>query len=324
MTKSSRLVVIAIATSLLWFGLAARTCAQTNPPMASEQRDRQKESLFNQITEYRRSPNPDQQRLAYPTAKAYLRQFGGDNDRYAKEVQKFVDEYERRAHAGEVFQAYSARDYAKTFELGRPLLQKAPEDFFLLATLTEAGYEDALAGHATLNTETVDYARRAIALLEAGQVTQADPFKSIEVARGFLNSALGLFLKDQSPVEAAAAFLKAAKSDSPYRTDPTIYRRLGVAILKGEFAQISAKYNEEFGTKPPSQEQAAMLERVGHVAERAIDAYARAVALSTRPEQQDAKSKILVQLTELYKNFHNNSDAGLSELISTVLAKPLP
>jgi Tfp pilus assembly protein PilF len=208
--------------------------------------------------------------------------------------------------------------------LGRPLLKKSPEDFFLLATLTEAGYEDALAGHASLSTETVDYARRAIAVLEAGQVTQADPFKSIEVARGFLNSALGWFLKDQSPVEAAAAFLNAAKSDSPYRTDPSIYRRLGVAILKGEFAQLSAEYNEKFGGKPPSKEQTAMYERVTHVAERAIDAYARAVALSTGPEQHEAKSKILVQLTALYKNFHNNSDAGLSELISTVLSKPLP
>jgi hypothetical protein len=99
---------------------------------------------------------------------------------------------------------------------------------------------------------------------------------------------------------------------------------MGVAILKGEFAQLSAEYNEKFGTKPPSAEQAAMLERVGHAAERAIDAYARAVALSTRPEQQEARSKILAQLTELYKNFHNNSDAGLSELISTVLSKPLP
>ena len=324
MTKSSRLVIAAIATSLLWFGLATSVAAQVNPPMVSEQRDRQKESLFNQITEYRRSMNPDQQRLAYPTAKAYLRQFGGDNDRYAREVQKFVDEWERRAYDSAVFQAYGARDYAKTFELGRPLLKKSPEDFFLLATLTEAGYEDSLAGHTSLNTESVDYARKAIALLEAGQVTQADPFKSLEIARGFLNSALGWFLRDQSPVEAAAAFLKAAKSDSPYRTDPTIYRRMGVAILKGEFAQLSAKYNEEFGTKPPSKEQAAMLEHVGQVADRAIDALARAVALSTGPEQQEAKSKILVQLTALYKSFHNNSDAGLSELISTVLSKPLP
>ena len=99
---------------------------------------------------------------------------------------------------------------------------------------------------------------------------------------------------------------------------------MGVAILKGEFAQLSAKYNEEFGTKPPSKEQAAMLEHVSQVADRAIDALARAVALSTGPEQQEAKSKILVQLTALYKSFHNNSEAGLSELISTVLSKPLP
>jgi hypothetical protein len=183
MTKSSRLVVIAIATSLLWFGLATSVDAQRNPPMPSETRDREKESLYNEFSEYRKSMNPDQQRLAYPTAKAYLRQFGGDDDSFVKDVQRFVDEYERRAHDSEVFQAYGARDYAKTFDLGRPLLRKAPEDFFLLATLTEAGYENALAGNASLNTETADYARKAIAVLEAGQITQADPFKSLEVAR---------------------------------------------------------------------------------------------------------------------------------------------
>ena len=61
-----------------------------------------------------------------------------------------------------------------------------------------------------------------------------------------------------------------------------------------------------------------------HLAERAIDAYARAVALSARPEQQDARGKILAQLTTLYKSFHNNSDEGLNELVSGVLAKPIP
>jgi len=29
-------------------------------------------------------------------------------------------------------------------------------------------------------------------------------------------------------------------------------------------------------------------------------------------------------LTALYKNFHNNSDAGLDQLIATVLSKPIP
>jgi hypothetical protein len=324
MTKSPRLVVIAITTALLWFGLAASISAQRNPTMPSQSNDSGKESLYAQFTEYRNSVNPEQHRLAYPVAKDYVRRYGADNDRYAREVQKFVDDYEQGARDFEVYKAYGAKNYAKTFELGQPLLKKVPEDFFLLATLTEAGYENALAGNASLNTETVEYARKAIQLIEAGKVTKADPFKSMEIARGFLNATLGWFLKDQSPVEAAHAFLKAAQSDSPYRTDPSIYHRMGGAILKGEFSQLSAEYNEKFGAKPPSAEQTAMFERIKHLVERAIDAYARAVALSTKPEQQEAKSKILAQLTALYKNFHNDSDAGLNELISTVLSKPLP
>jgi hypothetical protein len=45
---------------------------------------------------------------------------------------------------------------------------------------------------------------------------------------------------------------------------------------------------------------------------------------SSRAEQQEARGKILVQLTTLYKNFHNNSDEGLNELIAGVLSKPIP
>ena len=67
-----------------------------------------------------------------------------------------------------------------------------------------------------------------------------------------------------------------------------------------------------------------MLQRITHLIERTIDAYARAVALSTKPEQKEARDKILAQLTALYKNVHNNSDAGLNELIATVLSKPMP
>jgi hypothetical protein len=324
MTKPSRLVVIAFTTALLWFGLAASISAQRNPTMPSQQSDNTKESLYAQFSEYRKSINPEERKLAYPAAKTFLIRFGGDNDHYAREVQKFVDDYEQGVRDYEVYKALDAKNYAKTFELGRPLLKKGPEDFFLLAALTEAGYENALAGNASLSTEAIDCARKAIQLMEAGKVTKADPFKNMELARGYLNAALGWFLRDQLPVEAAAAFLKAAQSDSPYRTDPSIYHRMGVAILKGEFAQLSAEYNEKYGAKPASAEQTAMFERIKHLVERAIDAYARAVALSTKPEQQEAKNKILAQLTALYKNFHNDSDAGLNELISTVLSKPLP
>ena len=67
-----------------------------------------------------------------------------------------------------------------------------------------------------------------------------------------------------------------------------------------------------------------MLEKIVKLGEHALDAYARAVALTTQPDQQEGKAKMLAQLTTLHKNFHNNSDAGLAELIAGVLSKPLP
>jgi Tfp pilus assembly protein PilF len=176
----------------------------------------------------------------------------------------------------------------------------------------------------SLNEETIGYARKAIELLDGNKVTDADPFANLEAGRGFLNLALGWFLRTQSPVEAAAALVKAAKSDSSYKSDPLTYNLLGIAILKGEYAQVSADYNSKYGNKPPSPEQQAMLEHINQVGERAIDAYARAVALTTNPEQQEARNKMLSVLTALYKSFHNNSDAGLNDLIANVLTKPLP
>jgi hypothetical protein len=328
MRKSLQPVFAALITALLLFiltgGVSAQESRPRNPTMTSQNEDALKDQLFAQFTEYKKSVNPEEHRLAYPAAKDYLRKFGGDDDSNAREVRKFVTEYERAFQGADVFAAYNTKNYAKAFELGRPHLKSDPNDFFVLATLAEAGYENALAGNAALNEETIGYVRSALKLLETGKLTKPDPFKTMDIARGFLNSTLGYFIKDQAPVEAAAAFLKALQSDPLYRSDPAIYHRMGVAIIKGEFTQLSAEYNEKYGAKQSSGEQRAMLDRVLKTAERAIDAYARAVALSTRPEQQEARTRILAQLTALYKNFNNNSDAGLDELIANVLTKPLP
>ena len=324
MEKCTRLFPEAVASALLLICLASGILAQRNPTMTEQQRDADKESLFARYTEHKRIPQSDQQRLAYEAGKEYLRLFGTDIDPNVKEVRRFVTEYERVRRQYDIDTAYTSHNYARAFEIGRALLQKQPEDFYVLGTLVEAGYENAVAGNASLNAETIGYTKKAIQLLDDGKISKADPFTSVEVARGFLNFALGNLLREQSPVEAAAAFRKAVQADSPYKNDASAYHRMGIAILKGEFAQLSKEYNEKYGSKEGSAEQSAMLERVVQLAERAIDAYARAVALSVSPQQQEARSKIMEQLAALYKNFHNNSDAGLNELVANVLSKPLP
>lgn len=337
MPPSRRFFLIA-GSAVLMIGIASAVCAQTtttaspnmpstspqNPTMTSAYNDNDKETLYAKFTDYKRNPNAEQQRYAYPTAKEYLRRWGGDNSPETKEVRRWVTEYERAMHQDSLYAAYNGKKYAQTFELARPMVKTDPEYFFAFAIMTEAGYDNFLAGDSSFNYEAAEAARKAIQLLEAKKVSKADPFKSMEIARGFLNVALGTFVKDDKPAEAAAAYTKAVKTDTPYHTDPAVYHRLGVSILKGEFAKLSNEYNEKFGGKPSSPEQTALLQRITLLIEQAIDAYARAVALMTKPEQQEARGKILAQLTALYKNVHNNSDAGLNELIAGVLTTPMP
>jgi hypothetical protein len=315
------LLAISIGCSLVLITSSSRVAAQSNPAMTEQRRDADREALFAQFTDRKRIPTGEQQRLAYETAKNYLDRFGGEDHPNTRAVRKFVVEYERFIREFDVDAAYNAKNYAKVFDLGRVSEKADPNDFFVLATMVKAGYESSQAGNASFVKDSGDYAVTAIKLLEADQNLKPRPFQTRGAAEGFLNFALGWFMKDQSPSDAAPAFVKALKADSAYKTDPGVYRLLGVAILKGDFTKLSAEYNEKFGNKPPSQEQAAMLEKLGHLANRAIDAYARAVALTEQPE---AKAKMLTQLSTLYKNFNNGSDAGLNELVASVMSKPLP
>ena len=74
--KSSRLVVVAITTSLLWFGLAASISAQQPPIAPTPKPDHEKDLLYQAFSEGQRSINPVEQKLAYPAAKAFLLRFG--------------------------------------------------------------------------------------------------------------------------------------------------------------------------------------------------------------------------------------------------------
>src|SRR6266700_3888553 len=139
MQKRTRLVLTAIATALLLSGVASRIFAQRNPTMTEQQRDADKESLFAQFTEHKRIPQSEQQRLAYEAGKVYLRLFGTDTDVNVNEVRRFVTEYERVRHQYDIDTAYSSKNYPRTFEIGRALLQKQAEDFYVLGTLAEAG-----------------------------------------------------------------------------------------------------------------------------------------------------------------------------------------
>jgi hypothetical protein len=304
--------------------VSASVClAQRNPTMTSQLNDSDREQLYSRYSENKKVPVAERQKIAYEAARDYVKRYSGEQDSHLAEMRRFVHEYERVMANFEVHEAYAAKKYAKVFEIGRASLKKDADNFYVLATLAQVGYAQAQAGDASLNEETIDYTKRAVALAGAEKFSAADPFGSVADARGFLNFALGWFLRATAPVDADVALVRAVQSGSRYKDDPLTYNLLGIAVLK-EYGQVSAEYNEKFGGKQSTPEQQAMLQRIVKLGERAVDAYARAVALSAKPEQQEARGKMMTQLTALYKNFHNGSDEGLNEYIAAVLSKPLP
>lgn len=322
MKNYTRLLVIT-ASALLTIVLSSSALAQRNPTMTGQRADAERDDLYARFLENKKLPIPERQRNAYDVAKDYLKRYDHGGDEHAAEMRKFVRDYEKVMKDFEVYSLYADKKYVKAFEVGRPIVEKDPENFYVLAVLTEAGFDNSQAGNVTLNDESAGYARRALNLLEANKPSRPDPFSSNEVGRGFLNFALGWFLRTQSPTEAATALVHAARAEGPYKNNALTYNLLGNALVK-DYAKASTEYNEKYGNKPPSEEQQAALAKILQLGERAVDAYARAVALSTKPEQQEGRTKMLAQLTSLYKSFHNNSDAGLNELIAGILSKPIP
>ncbi len=199
-----------VTSAVLLFSLAAGVRAQ-NPTMVEQQRDADRENTFAQFNDLKRLPLAENQRRAYQTALEYLRRFSGDNDADTRTVRKFVAEFEGKSRHFEILKNYNSKNYAKTFELGRTILDRDPDDFVVLSVLTQAGIDNAQAGNTNLNDATLGYAKKAVQLLASGKVTTADPFKNMEVARGYLNVAIGALLREKSPVEAAQAFRKAVR-----------------------------------------------------------------------------------------------------------------
>ena len=146
-----------IATIVL-FALTSIASAQRNPTMPTAMSDSDKEQLYTRFAENKKVPSADRQRLAYEDAKDYVRRFGNDVDPHLAEVRRFVTEYERVMKNYQLLEAYRAKKYAKAFEIGRATLKKEPENFFVLATLVEAGYDNAQTGDTSLNEETIGHA----------------------------------------------------------------------------------------------------------------------------------------------------------------------
>ena len=119
--------------------------------------------------------------------------------------------------------------------------------------------------------------------------------------------------------------MKAAQFETDLKKAPSTYYYLAIAYQSGPYKTLSAAYQTTYANKPETPESKAALEKLNVVIDRMIDAYARAIAAAgTDPKNAQNKTLWLGTLTNFYKFRHQDSDAGLNELIAASLNKPLP
>lgn len=287
-----------------------------------------------------RVPNP---LVAYQAARDYMQRYSKEDDQYTRYLKVWMAAYEedertarltaeRADREQQLLGSFTVKNYAKAYSLATPVLTDNPNNLRVLIALGYGAVAASAERNETFNAAAGIHAAKAIQLIESGKTPTGEggggvwaPFKSKEDVLGSLHYALGFYALKPTPDSAVPHFIKAAQVDADRRNSPTTYSLLALAYQNGPYKRLSEDFTKRFGNQPESPESKAALDGVNRVVDKMIDAYARAVALAgTNPQNQAAKAQWMTQLTNFYKFRHNNSDAGLTEFIAGVLAKPLP
>ncbi|MBC7930720.1 MAG: hypothetical protein H7Z38_09195 [Rubrivivax sp.] len=282
---------------------------------------------------------PEQQRAASETGKEYVSKYGTCPDESDKKIaafiQNWVTKYDKAVRDFACTDSFDKKDYAKAFEACRVILAAEPENIDTTLLLALAGYLNVASTtpNKALNADAARTARRAIELIESGKAPAKweKPFTSRDEALGFLNYTLGLVTQETSPADAAPVFIKAAQSNSTFKSQPTTFINLANAYLTSELKKLVDDYTAAFppNVAIPDEKKAQsdqMLAQIYKVQDRIIDAFARAAALmGTDPKYTASKKDVMARLTSYYKARNPDStDASVQELINNVLSRPIP
>ena len=98
----------------------------------------------------------------------------------------------------------------------------------------------------------------------------------------------------------------------------------GVACSVVESGKQFEEYTRLYKGKDETPESKLALANINQVVDRMIDAYARAVAAAgTDPNYSTQKPQWSESLSSWYK-YRHQSEAGMTEMVASILAKPLP
>ena len=285
-----------------------------------------KAALYDSFLKHRQTD----QATANDEAKRYLACPPGEiteaQQKIIEYLKKYSNAYEDGVRKNRVLQLiYREQKYAEAYQLAKEVLAKEPDNLRMLVHLGANGYLLAPLNDQALNAQALDYASRALQQLESGQTIENwEPITSRDVAIAYLNYTVGTLKIQKEPKTAVTSFMKAVQFETPLKKSPYTFAYIAGAYETGDYAKLSEDYKSKFGGKDETPESKLALANIYEIADRMIDGYARAVALAGNdPKFATVKSTWSESLGTWYK-FRNGSDVGMSEMVASILTKPIP
>ncbi|PYS89653.1 MAG: hypothetical protein DMF64_17120 [Acidobacteria bacterium] len=281
--------------------------------------------MYTDYYNLRKQTDAAAQKQARDIAGQYIQKYGSCDDQYSKAVQKFIDAYDKAAGdialQNKLSTAYTQHNYPDAVAAAKDILTKNPDDVKTAITGAWAAYQGVVAKNSALSADAINLAQKALQLLDSGKTADNYFFSNNkDEARGWMEYVLGAVnVKTNNAPEATKHLIAVAQSNTPAKQEPTTYYLLAKAY-EDEYQKQLDRY-KTFTTE--TDESKVLLANINLTIDRIIDAYARAVAYSTKPEQQKDKTSYMATLTELYKSRHDGSDAGLKDMLASVTTTPL-
>ena len=278
---------------------------------------------YSDFTKFRNVDNPK----AYDAAKKYLTACPTEEGQIPAYLKKWVIAYEKEARKLKLANLFGIqRKFTEAMPPAKEVLADEPDNLLAQIALGYGGYVLAVTTkNESGNADAINYTKKAVAAIESGKAPESwSPFKSKDDALGYLYYSLAYMERSSNPKDSLANFIKAAQFESDMKKNSQTYVFIAAAY-ETEYARQSADYQTKFGGKDETPESKLAVANINQLVDRIIDALARAVASAgTDANAQASKATWLERLTELYKFRHDKSDAGLNEMIATVMSKPLP
>ncbi len=243
---------------------------------------------------------------------------------YLKKWVAKYDEISRTSRFDETM--WNKPNYPAAYQIGKEILTAQPENLKVLVAMGVNGYLVAPLNNAPLSAEALDYAKKALAELEAGKtVDDWKPLASKDVAVAYLNYTIGTLTLQSDPSNSLKFLIKSAQFETPLKKSPYTYAYIAGAYETGPYLKLSDEYKAKFSGKDETPESKLMLANINQIIDRMIDGYARAVALAGA-DAKFAQQKTVwnESLTNWYKYRNTDKTDGLDQLIAGILAKPLP